>query len=78
MQIILIVMAICFTVRDRRLANEGKQHCSTPAYLEGWAADNFTRPRTESMKSHAPSHLAPDERRPLIHHHSSEHATTSR
>ncbi|ETI22046.1 hypothetical protein G647_06117 [Cladophialophora carrionii CBS 160.54] len=77
MQIILIVMAICFTVRDRRLAKEGKQHCATPAHLEGWAADNFTRPRTGSMMSHAHSHLAPDERRPLLHQHSSEHATTS-
>jgi hypothetical protein len=73
MQIILIIMAICFTVRDRRLAKEGKQHCSTPAHLEGW--DSFNRPRAGSVMSHAPSHLTPDERSPLIHHHSNENAS---
>lgn len=65
MQIILIVMAICFTIRDRRLAKEGKQHCSTPAQFEGW--NTWTGDRRASSVSHAPSNIAPDERSPLVH-----------
>ena len=66
MQIILIIMAISFTIRDRKLAKEGKQHCSTPAHLEGWDNMSFSRSRSGSMVSHVPSHLGPDERSPLV------------
>jgi hypothetical protein len=66
MQIILLTMAISFAVRDSKLAREGKQHCATPAHLEGWGPDSFNRPRTGSILSHAPSTLAPDERSPLL------------
>jgi hypothetical protein len=66
MQIVLIIMAVCFTVRDRRLAKEGKQHCATPAHLEGWDSLDFSRSRTGSVVSHVASNMAPDERSPLF------------
>ncbi|KAI1614737.1 hypothetical protein EDD36DRAFT_163498 [Exophiala viscosa] len=68
MQIILVGMAIGFTIRDRRLAKEGKQHCATPAQFEGW--NTWTGDRRPSQVSFAPSGIAPDERSPLVHHHS--------
>ena len=70
MQVILIILAISFTIRDRKLAKQGKQHCATPAHLEGW--NSFTRSQAGSMVSHVPSHQAPNERSPLIHQHSHE------
>ncbi|KIW53884.1 hypothetical protein PV05_06294 [Exophiala xenobiotica] len=75
MQIILIVMAICFAIRDRRLAKEGKQHCSVPPEFEGWnTVTTWTsRSRRPSVLSHAASNLAPDEHSPLIQDQRSPH-----
>ncbi|OQV05366.1 PQ loop repeat-containing protein [Cladophialophora immunda] len=74
MQIVLIVLAICFAVRDQRLAKQGKQHCATPANFEGW--NTWTRSRTSSVVSHAHSHLAPDERSPLLYEQPSSRRQT--
>ncbi|KIW12188.1 hypothetical protein PV08_09464 [Exophiala spinifera] len=68
MQVVLIVMAICFAIRDRNLAKEGKQHCSVPPEFEGWnTVSTWTsRSRQTSILSHRASNVGPDERSPLI------------
>ncbi|KAK6384883.1 hypothetical protein LTS17_002446 [Exophiala oligosperma] len=80
MQIVLIVMAICFAVRDRKLAKEGKQHCSAAPEFEGWnTVTTWTsRSRQTSILSHTASNIAPDERSPLIRNQPSPHKSSSK
>ncbi|OAL34275.1 hypothetical protein AYO20_06531 [Fonsecaea nubica] len=75
MQIVLIVLAICFAVRDRRLAKQGKQHCATPANFEGWNTWG-ARTRTSSVVSRVHSLLALDEQSPLLYEQPSSRRQT--
>ncbi|KAK5070904.1 hypothetical protein LTR64_003878 [Lithohypha guttulata] len=63
MQIVLIVTAIIFAVRDRKSGNESKHPSEDPSF-NGW--NTTLRPRQGSGTSHAPSNISPDERSPLI------------
>lgn len=68
MQVVLIVLAISFAFRDRRLAKEGKRHCSVPQEFEGWDTVGpwASRSRQASIQSHLRPDIAPDEQSPLI------------
>jgi len=63
MQIVLIVFAAIFAIRDRKKDKEDKSASIVPQF-EGWA--NSRRERRDSGLSHAPSNIAPDERSPLL------------
>lgn len=64
MQIILIVMAVIFKIRDRKVSKEGNHQVSWTHDSDVW--NRSSRSRASTSVSHAHSDVAPDEHSPLL------------